>query len=106
MILAANGHEVTRAEAIKYVANKKGGVHFDTRRKEDEEAFKKMDEIRDLFIGGTPRMKFGRPVMRNGRQVIEGNLRIAHAGVLSIAQDLVSSPDVKLLINKLQDWLD
>ncbi len=103
VIGAANGHEFSRAHVIKYVANKRGGAHYDPTRKAHEETFKHMDEIKTFFIGGRPRMKYGREVKRNGKVVLEGRLSFPHAGILSIAQDITASLDVKSFMNLAQE---
>jgi len=70
---------VTRRAAIKYVANKLGGVHFDSNRD-----------------GGFERMRYEIKVLGRDSLLLQ---------VLAIAERLVQSPDIQRLISRAKDDL-
>lgn len=72
------GKKIKREQVIKYVANKKGGVHLDTSRKKDEEAYRLLDQADNgMLIAGK---------------------KTLYLELLSIWQALTSSNDIERLI--------
>jgi hypothetical protein len=43
--IVVDGERISRHLVIKYVANKKGGAHFDFKRKKDEAAYRLLDKV-------------------------------------------------------------
>ena len=73
--LVSHGHAITRRQAIKYMANKMGGVHFDTsRNRKADEYIQHLEKI-DGFMIFEP-------------------IGLVDSVILSIIQALVSSPSV------------
>ena len=78
-----NGVKINREEVIKYIANKRGGAHYDGSRKTDkvgskgdlEKKFKLLDDIH--------------------RSTIVADKNSVYYELLSIGQRLINSPDVK-----------
>jgi hypothetical protein len=73
--LVTHGHSVTRRQVIKYVANKMGGVHFDTRRNRAGDDYIEYLERLDDFMIFEP-------------------IGLVDSVILSIIQALVSSHSV------------
>jgi hypothetical protein len=96
--LFLKGKRILRQQVIKYVANKKGGVHLDSTRKKEEEAYKLLDEA----IEGR---SFSFSAMHPVSQEVIDQKNAVYAELLSIAQNVTESPDVKKLIEKSEDVL-
>lgn len=79
--LVVKGNRITRRIMIKYVANKCGGVHFDTKR-DDKNAylFKKLDKVNENYL----------------------NRDFIYFELLSTAQVLLRSDDIKRFMVKFQ----
>jgi hypothetical protein len=91
------GQRVTRLQVILYVAHKKGGAHWDTRRKSDEASYKALDGVGDLRIGGS---------YDADRNIIEKAKHPIFFEILSIGQQLFKSPDIHRLIAEANRVLD
>lgn len=76
--MVVDGLAVTRIQLIKYVANKLGGVHYDTKRKPDEKIFRMLDVRR--------------------RQFATLDVDLVHFEVLCIGQHLLRAPDIAALL--------
>jgi hypothetical protein len=71
-----NGERINRRLVIQFVANKKGGAHFDFTRKKDETAFQLLDKVASYGLANKDAVYFE---------------------LLSIGQDLARSTDAKRL---------
>jgi hypothetical protein len=82
------GQKVSRRQLVLYVANKKGGVHLDKARKKDEAAYAMLDAAVEsgFWFGPT------------GKNAV-------YLELLSIGQNLTSSPDIKRFMNEAQRHL-
>lgn len=56
--VVVEGTPISRRDVVKYVANKRGGAHFDMSRKEDEEAYRLLDSVLDKFQVAAQRSVF------------------------------------------------
>jgi hypothetical protein len=75
--VVVDGVLVNRRNVIQYIANKRGGAHFDMSRKKDEEAYRLLDKVMNAF------------------QVAEH--RSVFFELLAIGQAVAQSPDAKHL---------
>jgi hypothetical protein len=79
------GQKASRRQLVQYVANKKGGAHLDNTRKKDEAAYALLDAaVENGFWFG--------PTGKNA----------VYLELLSIGQNLTSSPDVRRFMNDAQ----
>ncbi len=85
------GKAIQRRQVIAFVANKKGGAHLDTSRKKDEEAYRCLDEAIEsgLLFGGQE---------ASGQRLVKGKDPV-YMELLSIAQQVTSSPDIGRLMD-------
>ncbi len=79
--IVISGELITRHILIKFIANKKGGVHFDTKRTPDERLFSLLDSIHD-------RLKLL-------------DKRTNYFELLSIGQALASSEDIETFLREV-----
>lgn len=84
-----DGIIVIRRQLIKYVAHKKGGAHYDSRRKKDDQAYVALDNVMSRFT-------FGGDAIHNGT---EGGKNAVYLELLSIGQQVVKSPDTKRFLS-------
>jgi hypothetical protein len=83
------GQRVTRQQVVLYVAHKRGGAHWDTRRKKDETSYKALDDLGDVRIGGS---------YDAAGNVIDKSKHPIFFEILSIGQQIFRSPDIQRLI--------
>lgn len=83
------GRRVSRQQIVLYVAHKKGGAHWDTRRKDDEASYKALDALGDIRIGGS---------YDAAGNVVDKSKQPIFFEVLSIGQQVFRSPDIQRLI--------
>jgi len=82
----ANGIPIRREELIKFVSNKLGGAHFDSRRRKDkllEKKFMNLDDIRSNY------------------EILEKDFIFYE--LLSIGYHIIQSEDIKRLIVRIDD---
>ncbi len=85
---------IQRRQIIAFVANKKGGAHLDKSRKKDEEAYRCLDEaiISGVLFGG---------LAASGQHGVKGKDPV-FLELLSIAQQVTSSPDIGRLMETIK----
>lgn len=88
--------KISRRQIISFTANKLGGVHLDGTRKKDDAAFLLLDELQENgpFMGGHSSTESNPKDNFDGIDGARGPIGFQ---MLAIAQNLISSPDVKLL---------
>lgn len=91
-----DGIKVSRRHLVKYVANKLGGIHYDTGRDEKDAlelaSYKVLDDLFD-FYSATP--KSARLPL-----VFEGKLHVLHIALLAVCRDVTESKDINFLLKK------
>jgi hypothetical protein len=93
-----SGKKITRKQLVQFVANKKGGAHFDKSRKKDEEAYSALDSV--LANG----FVFGGQAGQSGQQALTGKNGV-FLELLSIGQFLTQSPDTKHFMEVAEAYL-
>jgi hypothetical protein len=84
------GQKVSREQLVQYVANKKGGAHLDHKRQKDEQAYVALDTaIESGFWFGAS---------QPGKNAV-------YLELLSIGQNLTSSPDIVRFMEAAQSQL-
>lgn len=86
-----NGIKINREEVVKYIANKRGGVHFDSSRKTDKSGSGKSLENKFILLDG----------IHNG--TIVANKNAVYYELLSIGQRLVGSLDIQRIYKILKN---
>lgn len=83
--------KINRSNLIKWFANKKGGIHFDKRRKKEDTEFRILDEIYNKnTVGG---------YISKNAEVLGKDLSISE--FLAVAQHVSMAADVKSLREKI-----
>jgi hypothetical protein len=94
--LFVQGQKISRRQLVQYVANKKGGAHLDNSRKKDEQAYRALDAaIESGFWFGAGQTQPSHP----GKNAV-------YLELLSIGQNLTTSPDIKRLIEIAAEQLN
>jgi hypothetical protein len=99
------GMKIKRSHIIKYEALKRGGKHFDTkRRKKEDQAFILLDDlVAGKYTGGMRMRYFGHGETEDE---IENSLKdMASLALLSIAQEVSGSDDVRKFTNEAKQIL-
>lgn len=92
------GVKVSRRHLVKYVANKLGGIHYDTaRNKEDALELASYNALDYLF-------DFYSAYPKDGRlwRVVEGRLHALHLALLAVGRDVTESKDINFLLKKIK----
>ena len=93
--ILSKGHRITRQQVVLYVAVKKGGAHWDAKRKKDEVAYKLLDDLPDIFIGGR---------YDTAGKVIDKAKNPIFFEILSIGQQVFRSQDMQRLIAEAEKF--
>lgn len=92
--ILVDGFKINRRQIVKFMANKLGGVHFDNSRgqKRDKVCYALLDNIIDLG------MTFGGVAEDGVKKVSHGKIGPISLEIMSIARNLIESPDIICLM--------